>query len=175
LPTTTTPGVTEVIVFFYYNSPWSAQMAPYLQDWAAEAGPAVHIQWAPAVLDPVWGYGARVFFALDQVGAAAITPKLLQAYDQHLLTYGDSAALVKWLSEQGVQGDDFAHALDDGRVRAHTAWTPTVMTLYGVHSVPTFVINGRYVIEANADTPVPLAVARVRYLVQHLQTPAPTP
>lgn len=172
-------GDVEVIAFFHYGSPWCAQVAPYVQQWVdGPIDPRIHVQWAPAVLTDDWGWGARVFFALDQIGQAdSLNAPLMEAYASGALTYGDTAQLVQWLHGQRADEKGFASALNDGKVVARTAWVPTVMAMYQVRTLPTFVINGRYVVEASEQTPPLLALARVRYIAARLleQRPGHTP
>lgn len=163
-------GDVEVVAFFHYGSPWVAQVAPYVQAWLdGPLDPRIHVQWAPAVLADEWGWGARVFFALEQIGQAnSLNTALMEAYGTGALNYGDTAQLIQWLHAQRADDKAFAAALNDGKVVARTAWVPTVMEMYQVRTLPTFVINGRYVVEAGAQTPPLLALARVRYIVNKL-------
>lgn len=174
LMTSASPNGKEVIVFFYYNSPWSAQIVPYLKAWEAEGDPDIRFTWSPAVLGDSWAYGARVFFALDLLGKnPELTEKLIEAYAKHVVTYGDTASLETWLSGQGVSREAFEKAIDDPKVIARATWVPPVMNLYTVHTVPTLVINGKYVVEATGDDDAATVVAKARYIVAHIG-PAPT-
>lgn len=163
-------GDVEIVAFFHYGSPWSAQVAPYVQAWVnGPLDPRIHVQWAPAVLADDWGWGARVFFALDQIGQAdSLNPSLMAAYASGALAYGDTAQLVQWLYDHRADSTAFSVALNDGKVIARTAWVPNVMGLYQVRTVPTFVINGRYVLETDSQTPPLLVLARVRYIASRL-------
>lgn len=168
LPTSADPNGKEVIIFFYYNSPWSAQAAKYLKAWEDEAGPDVRFTWSPAVLADSWAYGARVFFALDLLDRnPSLTYKLIEAYAQKQVIYGDTASLERWLSGQGVTPAQFDKAIDDDKVITRSTWVPPVMSLYTVQSVPSIVINGKYMVEGSADSNPALVVARARYIVDH--------
>jgi len=168
LPTSASPGGKEVIVFFFYDSPWCAKAAPYIKAWQDEGNADLRITWAPAVLADRWGYGARVFFALELLDKnPELTLRLIQAYAGHQVTYGDTASLEKWLTGQGVKVEEFEKALNDGRNVARTAWVPQVMELYTVKAVPTLIINGKYVVEASEDSDPAAVVARARYIVEH--------
>lgn len=162
-------GDIEVIAFFHYGSPWVGQVAPYVQAWEDQNSSRVHFHWAPAILDNDWGWGARVYFALDQLGEPdSLNTKLMVAFGNKELKDGDNKSLVDWLSKNGVDPKVFLAAANDGKVLARTAWVPSIMNTYEVRTVPTFVINGRYVIEtSDAVSPV-LAFARMRYIVNSL-------
>lgn len=170
-------GDIEVIGFFHYDSPWADQVAPFVQTWLdTQAGSRVHFQWAPAVLSEDWGWGARVFFALDQIGqASGLNSELMDAYGTHQLAYGDTAGLITWLHDHRADDKGFSAALNDGKTIARTTWVPTVMGLYEVRTLPAFVINGRYVVEASDSVTPLMALARTRYIVENLQRLAKTP
>ncbi len=174
LPTSAVSGQAEVIIFFSFTSPACVQALPYLRAWMHSAPPSTHFVWAPAVLADSWGYGARVFFALDAMGAAASdTPLLLQAYANGSLSYGDNRALLTWAKSVGLDSNTFSKDLNAGSVRARTAWVPQVMGIYAVRSVPTIIINGHYRVAYTDNTPPAVVVARARYIVAHV-TNAPS-
>jgi thiol:disulfide interchange protein DsbA len=167
--TTVPDGDIEVIGFFHYGSPWVGQVAPYVQAWADQAGPRVHFQWAPAVLADNWGWGARVYYALDEMGQADnLNVDLMVAYGSNQLADGDNGALVNWLTKKSVDGQKFLEVANGGKVIARTTWVPTIMSMYDLRTVPTFVINGRYVVESSDSVPPLVALARTRYIVENL-------
>lgn len=162
-------GEVEVIGFFHYGSPWVAKAVPYIRAWRQDADPRIHFKWAPAVLDDSWGWGARVYFALDELGKAkALNPKLMLLFADGQLKDHDLKGLVAWLKDQGVNTDAFLKALNSGKDIARTAWVPNVMAMYQVRTVPTFVINGKYVVEAGPNTTPEMAVARMLYIARHV-------
>lgn len=162
-------GDVEVIGFFHYGSPWVGQIAPYVQAWVEQAGSRVHFQWAPAILDDHWGWGARVYFALDEMGQIeALNTDLMVAFGNHQLPDGDNQALVAWLDKKGVDTKTFLATVNDGKVIARTTWVPPIMSMYDLRTVPTFVINGKYVVEASDGVSPLLALARTRYIVENL-------
>jgi protein dithiol oxidoreductase (disulfide-forming) len=162
-------GDVEVIGFFHYGSPWVQQVAPFVQTWVAQAGPRVHFTWAPAVIDQDWGWGARVYFALDQIGDLdSVQEDLLENDGTAQLPDRDPKALTAWLHDRRVDDKAFSQAINDGKVIARAAWVPSLMSLYDIRTVPTFVINGRYVVEASDATPPLMALARTRYIVESI-------
>lgn len=162
-------GDVEVIGFFHYGSPWVQQVAPFVQAWMNQAGPRVHFTWAPAVLDQDWGWGARVYFALQQTGDLdSVQQDLLVADGTTQLPDRDPQALMTWLHDRRVDEKAFAKAMNDGKVIARASWVPSLMARYEIRTVPTFVINGKYLVESNEDAAPLTALARTRYIVENI-------
>ena len=136
----------EVAYFFWYNSPASAKFDPVIRNWAAtKASPFVKLRPMPAVLENKWGYGARVFFALQLLNREHdLGPKLMQALDQGVVDYNSPKSLSAWIGEQGVSMSAMNKAINDPRVIAQTSWMPSIMRLYGVERVPTVLIDGQF-------------------------------
>lgn len=136
----------EVAYFFWYNSPTSAKLDPVIRNWAAtKASPFVKLRPLPAVLENKWGYGARVFFALQLLNREHdVGPKLMQALHQGIVDYNSPKSMTAWLSEQGLSMKVMNGAINDPRVIAQTSWMPSIMKLYGVERVPTVLIDGQF-------------------------------
>lgn len=136
----------EVMYFFWYNSPATAKLDPLIRSWAnTKASPFVRFRPLPAVLDNNWGYGARIFFALQLLNRESdISPKLIQAMDQGIVDYNSPKSLSDWMSEQGISRDSINKAVNDPRVIAQTSWMPSMMRRHGVERVPTVLIDGKF-------------------------------
>jgi hypothetical protein len=145
-PVTVPDDRLEVAYFFWYNSPSSAKLDPIIRNWAAtKASPFVKLRPMPAVLENKWGYGARVFFALQLLNREHdVGPKLMQALQQGVVDYNSPKSMSTWLNEQGVSLKAMNDAVNDPRVVAQTSWMPSIMRLYGVERVPTVLIDGQF-------------------------------
>ena len=140
----------DIVYFFWYNSPTSAKMDPLIRDWAKNHAPAlVNFKPLPAVLEQGWGYGARIFFGLVDLGKEdQVGPRLLRAIDQGVVDYNNPKSLRDWLSDQGVSPSAFSQSINSGKVIAQTSWMPSLMRLYAIRNVPTIIMDGQFVFAA---------------------------
>lgn len=169
-PLPTTPGRLDVIYFFWYGSPWSQSFDPLIRRWADDRAPAlIRFQPSPVVLADGWGYGARVFFALEQMGIEHATgPALMRAISQGVVQYADPSTLNEWLSTNGVDTKAFSKAINSPLTVAKTSSSPSVTRLYAIQRVPAVVIDGRYVFTINAAGDTAELMDRVAFATEAL-------
>lgn len=160
----------EVSYFFWFNSPGSAKLDPHLRHWVQNrASPFVIFRPIPAILDVKWGYGARVFFALQRLRRDHdLTPKLMQAIDKGIVDYNSPKSLSTWLAENGVDRQDMSDAINDSRVVAQTSWIPGLMRQYGVERVPTVVLDGTYLFVYDPKDKPEDFVAKISFAAESL-------
>lgn len=169
-PMPTTPGRLDVVYFFSYGSPWSQKFDPLLRRWASEKAPAMaRLAPSPAVMADTWGYGARVFFALEHMGIERTTgPALMRALDQGVVDYDNPSSLRDWLTQNGVDAKAFSEAINAPMVVAKTVSAPSVTRMYGIQRVPTVIIDGRYAFVVNAKGDVAELMDRVSFATEAL-------
>lgn len=168
----------EVLVFFWYGSPWAAKVEPQLRSWVESgAAPArVRVQYVPVALSNPWGFSARVFYALSRLGVERqLTPRLLQAVNERVVDLGSPVSMSRWLSQQGVSPDAFQKAINDPLVVAQVASLPAIARAYEIRSTPTFIIDGRYHIAATEKMPPERAAAVAMFMAQKLSEGGPRP
>jgi thiol:disulfide interchange protein DsbA len=177
-PQRATPGRTEMLVFFWYGSPWAAKIDPYLRAWIASGrAPAnLRIQYVPMAMSDQWTFAARVFYALEELGMEReLTPRLLRAVELKVVDLSSPASVQKWLLEQGVSPEAFEKAINSNRVVAKTASLPAIASAYQVRSSPTFIIDGTYHIAATRELPPERAAAVAMFFAQKLSEGGPRP
>lgn len=177
-PQRATPDRTELLVFFWYGSPWAAKIDPYLQSWVASGrAPAnLRIQYVPMVMGPEWMFGARVFYALEELGMEReITPRLLRAVQAQAVDMSSPVSVQKWLTEQGVSPEAFKKAINSDRVVAKTAALPAIASAYHVRSSPTFILDGTYHVGASSRMTPERAAAVAMFFAQKLSEGGPRP
>lgn len=170
-PQRASPGRTEVLVFFWYGSPAAAKIDPYLRDWVASGrAPAnLRLQYVPLSLDQTWTFGARVFYALEQMGLEhEMTPRLLRAVQAKAVDLASPVSVNAWLRDQGVDLAKFQRAINSDAVVARTASLPAIARAYHVRSSPTFVLEGRYHVAATPKMPIERAAAVAMFMAQKL-------
>lgn len=175
-----TPGRTEVVVFFWYGSPWMAQVEPALRAWVEEGrAPAnLRLKFVPLLAnqDKSWAFSARIFFALEQLGVERqITPKLLRAVNEKVVDLSSPVSVNTWLVQQGVDGVAFQKAINSSMVVSQVSALPWVARNYQVKSTPTFVIDGTYHIASTEKMPPERAAAVAMFMATKLSEGGPRP
>ena len=177
-PQRATPGRTEMLVFFWYGSPWAAKVDPYLNEWVASGrAPAnLRLQYVPLALSRDWEFSARIFFALERMGKEReITPRLFRAVQAKAVDLSSPRSVQTWLTEQGIAADAFSAAINDPVVIAKTNALRPIARAYDVRSSPTFVIDGRYHIASTDKVPPERALAVAMFMTQKLSEGGPRP
>lgn len=172
------PDYVDVLVFFWYGSPWSAQVEPVLRQWVEEGrAPAnVRVQLVPVVLDKDWAFAARIYFALDEMRLQyALTPKLFRAVSNKQVDLKSPLSVKRWLEREGVSPSAFEEAINSSRVIARTNGLVSTARSYQVRSTPTFVLDGRYHIAANEQMSPARAVAVAMFMAEQLSKGGPRP
>lgn len=169
-PTNATADRVELIYFYWYGSPWANEIDRDLRVWAKTRPYGVKLIPAPAAFGSNHEiFGARIFFALELLGKEEeISPLLLEAVSQRKMNFDSIPAIIKWMEARGIPEKDFLRAMDDSRTKASTARVKDVMKIYGIKSVPTVVINGKYVVQAYDKLPPQRFLQVVKLLTQHL-------
>jgi thiol:disulfide interchange protein DsbA len=163
-----TPGKLEVIYFFWYGSDWSAKIDTPIRAWAAAHSDVIRFQPSPVVFNNKWALGARIFFALRLMGIEAqIGPQLQQAVVSGSVSLDKPKQVLEFLVANGVDAVKFQRAINDPRVVAQTASTIPVAGQYGVQTLPTFVIDGRYVFQSAAGVSPESLLKMVEFFTEH--------
>lgn len=170
LRTATASDQIEIIYFYWYGSPWSAEIDRDLRLWAKTRPYSVRFVPSPASFGANHQiFGARVFYALQLLNKEAeLSPLLLEAVSSKRLNFDSIPVVIKWMDEHGIPEKDFLAALNDPRTKANTASVAKVMKMYNIESVPTVVLNGKYMVRAYDKVPPQKFLNIVRFLTQRL-------
>lgn len=173
-PVRATPHRIEVLVFFWYGSPWAKQIEPHLRQWQ-ESGqmPArVRVQWVPLILDfndPNWAVGARVFYALQKLGKEhSLRHRLMIAKQSGVVQFSNPLSITRWMEEQGIPKASFEAAINDPLVIAQVSRLPNIQRMYDVKSSPTFVLMGEMKVESNEKRSPEKATAIMMFMATQL-------
>lgn len=98
------PGKIEVTEFFWYGCSHCFHFENPLGNWAKTAPKDVVLRYIPAPLNPTWTPGARLYYALDALGAETrLRHDVFDAiHNQHSLFPTDESAFPKWVAGKGV-------------------------------------------------------------------------
>ena len=139
------PGKIEVIEFFWYGCPHCYTFEPALEKWLANQSDNINFIRMPAIFSKRWGKHAKAFFTAESLGVEK------QLHDD----FFDAIQNKKQRLETEDQLAEFfvAHGVDEQKFRSHynsfivatkMGKAKAMAPRYGVRSVPTVIINGKY-------------------------------
>jgi thiol:disulfide interchange protein DsbA len=163
---TSDPGKIEVIEFFSYACPHCANFYPMVESWQAKLPKDVVFRRVPVGFQrPAWVNLQRVFYALQADGDfARLDAPLFKAIHEEQQPLFEEPRIADWIARNGGNADKFAAAYASFGVNNQTVQADKMAEDYGIDSVPSMAVDGRYV--AMADP----AGGELPYLNQLLAT-----
>ncbi|MFL6635850.1 MAG: thiol:disulfide interchange protein DsbA/DsbL [Massilia sp.] len=144
-PVQATGKKVEVIEFFMYHCPHCNALEPQLEQWVKKQGDnivfkRVHLP-SSGPNDPE----AHLRLTLEALGKAEeFQPKVFKAWHVDHLRLNTDAAIIDWVSKNGIDRNKFLEAWNSFGVTTKLRRLPQITTDYKVDSVPTVIIDGKY-------------------------------
>lgn len=135
----------EVAEFFWYRCPHCNQLEPGLKAWAKKLPGDVKLRPVPAVFNDNWMPGAKIFYALEEMGALAkLHEKVFHAYHKEGLNLNDEAQLMAWVKRQGLDEAKFKAAYQSFSVQTKAMKGAKAAQSAGIDGVPAVLVDGKY-------------------------------
>jgi protein dithiol oxidoreductase (disulfide-forming) len=148
-PTSSSPDKVEVAEIFWYGCPHCYALDPSVKSWVASKPEYVSFVRVPVVWSDVTKTHARAFYtaeALDKIGAMH-EALFREIHDNHdLLDTEDK--LRAFFGTFGVDAAAFQSTYESAGVQTKVQRADELGRRYRVASVPTIVVNGKYVTDA---------------------------
>jgi len=144
-PVQATGKKVEVIEFFMYHCPHCNALEPQLEQWVKKQGDnivfkRVHLP-SSGSNDPE----AHLRLTLEALGKAEeFQAKVFKAWHVDHLRLNTDAAIIDWVSKNGIDRNKFLEAWNSFGVTTKLRRLPQITSDYKVDSVPTIVIDGKY-------------------------------
>lgn len=147
------PGKIEVTEFFWYGCSHCFHFENPLGNWAKTAPKDVVLRYIPAPLNPTWTPGARLYYALDALGAETrLRHDVFDAiHNQHSLFPTDESAFPKWVASKGVDAAKFSEVYASFTIMSKVQRANQITRAAGINGTPGLVVAGKYkVVEPGA-------------------------
>ncbi|WP_258807716.1 thioredoxin domain-containing protein [Pseudidiomarina sp. CB1] len=158
-----------VMEFLWPGCPHCQHFNPTINAYALEyTDVAVVKRAAPA--NERWAYDSRVFYTLREVAETNLDDEMIEFYQRTRETHNRLPSpedIQGFMTEHGIDGEAFAAAFENPAQTDKLRKIMTDMMDAEVTSVPTLVVNGKYVITASAPHS-PAESQRYFALVNHL-------
>ncbi len=135
----------EVREFFWYGCPHCYHLEPVLTSWRKTLTPKAEFVRSPAIFRDTWGIHARAYFALQTLGVSEkLDGPVFKAIHEQDRPLDSEKSLTAFMVEQGVDEKRFSDAFHSFSMENSLKRAVELQKLYGINSVPTLVVDGRY-------------------------------
>jgi thiol:disulfide interchange protein DsbA len=136
----------EVIEFFWYSCPHCAAFEPSLQSWVKKQGDKIDFKRVPVAFRDSFVPEQKLFYALEAMGKVdPVHIKVFNAIHGDRQRLDNDAAIVAFVSKQGIDKDKFLEAYNSFGVQAKAKRAAQLQSAYKVDGVPMIAIDGRFI------------------------------
>jgi thiol:disulfide interchange protein DsbA len=136
----------EVIEFFMYHCPVCNGLEAGFEEWVKKQGDRIQVR---RIHMPYTGANdpeAHLYLTLEALGRLDdMHAKVFNAVHQQRIRLNQDAAIIDWVSKNGIDRASFLNAWNSFGVQVKLHQLEKVIAAYKVESVPTIVVDGRYV------------------------------
>jgi thiol:disulfide interchange protein DsbA len=143
-PVQATGKKVEVVEFFMYHCPHCNALEPQLEQWVKKQGGnilfrRIHLSTGAGDAE------AHLHLTLEALGKAEeFQPKVFKAWHVDHLRLNTDAAIVDWVTKNGIDRNKFLDAWNSFGVMTKLRRGPQLAADYKVDGVPTIIIDGKY-------------------------------
>jgi thiol:disulfide interchange protein DsbA len=160
----------EVVEFFWYRCPHCNHLRPALEAWAKKLPKDVQLRYVPAVFNEQWQPGAKIFYALQDVGALdRLHDKVFDAYHAQNINLNDEATLFAWIEKQGVNRAKFEAAYKSFSTQTRVMKGAQAARDAGIGGVPALMVGGKYVTSQSQTITEERLFETLDYLIQKIR------
>ena len=145
-PTSSSPDQIEVAELFMYMCPHCYSFEPFIDQFLADKPSYVSFVRIPASFNKIARVHAKGFYAADTLGVLEdVHIDFFRAYHTENKRLADDKAIVDFLATKGVAREEAEKAMKSFVVDTKLRQADNLVRRYRIDSVPTLVINGKYV------------------------------
>ncbi len=153
----------EILEFFSYACGHCYRFDPQLEDWLEANQDTVEFVRTPIAVNEGWRRLARHYYTMEHLGASeSLHQAFFYAVQDRNLNTSSAAHLAEWAGKNGV--DNYLKTYESDEVQRRTRAADQLSRRLRIASVPTVVVQGKYVVKPT-DT---IGLARVLEVMDHL-------
>jgi len=139
------PGTVDVVEFFSFACPYCYAFETPLEAWLARKPPAIRFRRSPVPFQRNFRNFQPLYFALEALGLADTLPRrVFDAVHQAHLQLDTPAGIAAFMARNGVDADAFMAAFAADATAAKVAQADRLFEASGAGSVPTLMVQGRF-------------------------------
>jgi thiol:disulfide interchange protein DsbA len=164
--TSSPPGKVELTEVFMYQCPHCFSFEPFIESVLKDAPEEMNFVRLPAIFNNVAKLHAQAFYASKAMGnwEELHTPFFREIHTNRNLMPNEDK-LLDFIAKQGIDRKEFGNAMKSFEVDSKVRDAMDLNTAYKIGSVPTLVVNGKYVTSGSMVGDTDKLRAVVRYLV----------
>lgn len=136
----------EVIEFFSYGCPHCADLEPILQGWLKTLPADVQLRRVPVMYQERWIPLAKIYYTLDALGEEKrLSPEVFAALHTRGVSLWQDKTFFDWAASQGLDRKKVEDMYNSFAIPGKVNRARAAAEAYQVQSVPTFVVDGKYV------------------------------
>lgn len=144
-PTQLAPDKVEVVELFWYGCPHCFKFEPYVKKWLKNKPANVEFIRMPASLNARWKLHAGAYYVAELLNITdKVHEPLFNELNKNRGSLANPRALAEFFSKYGVDEEKFLKIYDSFAVRTRLNRDYSQAKRYGIRSVPTVIINGKY-------------------------------
>jgi thiol:disulfide interchange protein DsbA len=149
-PAVETGKTISVVEVFNYRCPVCAHFQPTVSPWVSKLPSDVKFSYLPAAFGGPWDDFVLAFYAADVMGVRVKTHDEIfkNFHEENKYTHDDIAAVY---AKFGVDPKIFVATMESFAVKAKLSQARAQIQAWGVDSIPTIVIAGKYRVKKTAD------------------------
>ncbi len=145
-PVQTSGKKIEVIEFFMYHCPVCNGLEPGFEEWVKKQGDRIQVRRIHMPFTGANDPEAHLFLTLEALGKLdEMHGKVFDAVHKQRIRLNQDGPIIDWVSKNGIDRATFLNAWNSFGVQARLRGLDRVLNAYKVETVPTLVIDGRYV------------------------------
>lgn len=157
----------EVREFFWYGCPHCFSLEPSIARWHKTMPKNAQFVRTPAVFNAQWAVHARAYYAFETLG---ITEKmhepLFHAIHVDKRRLFDAESIAAFVAEKGGDRKAFLDAYNSFGMQANLNRATQAGRAYNIESVPTLIVDGKYMTNANIAGGFDRAMQVVNFLIK---------
>ena len=134
----------EVIEFFSYGCPHCAALEPYLDTWLEKLPPDVAFRRVPVMFQQRWVPLAKIYYTLDALGDAKLSPDVFKAIHQTGTPLWDTKAFLDWAASKGLDRKKVEEVFTSFAIDGKMKRAMQLAQEYQIQAVPTVVVDGKF-------------------------------
>ena len=155
----------ELTEFFWYRCPHCYDLEPALNAWLKKLPKDVQLKRVPAVFRDDWLPAAKLYYALQDVGAENLHGAVFDAYHLDNLDLDNPAVLMDWIAKKGVDRAKFEASYQSFSTQSKAMRGGMIAREYKLKGVPSFAVDGKYVTSESLAGSSPALFATLDQLI----------
>lgn len=137
-------GKIEVLEFFQYGCPHCRAMEPLVKTWLDKQQDDVAVQRVPVAFNAAMEPWQRLYFTLESLDRLDLQQAVFNAVQVDRNPLNTRARVIEWLAKQGVDEGKAGAMYDSFGIVSKVNRANQLIKAYNLQSVPTLVVDGRY-------------------------------